>query len=410
MSNDLKNFISLVIESRLREADVTDGKAPWGSESHISDLEMRIADLIRWRDRQRRGSESRANYSRLVSRLKAELASAKRHSVRLSQGSNKLSEVYMKMGDDEFDIPEDKVELLKKFINDDLGIKQFDPSKYLEGYDGYPEAAVEIERALEKSYPQNKTIQNIVKKIISQQYPAEVSSTLNARKKRMAGIRAFINKKRGGIPGGTFPVPEVFRELADIKTDSTAGSQIGRGELALPLMFPNTFLGGSNSAYDVSINGENWHVKEEKPRIGSKMGATSDKLVTSLPIMKLISRAGFDISRFSEMGMNVFANVLPEILGGLSNTFPEAFGSFTLQDLYRRISTEARDAAIGDAQGIIWYSDGQYTFTPKDALGVKFFTQGGRIGLSTDSEEQVFSRIGKQRAQKKKTDQGRDEQ
>lgn len=84
MSNDLKNFISLVIESRLREADVTDGKAPWGSESHISDLEMRIADLIRWRDKQRRGSESRANYSRLVSRLKAELASAKRHATKVS--------------------------------------------------------------------------------------------------------------------------------------------------------------------------------------------------------------------------------------------------------------------------------------------------------------------------------------
>lgn len=84
MINELKEFISLTVESRIREADVTDGKAEWGSEEHIADLEMRINDLIRWRDKQRRGSEARANYSRLVSRLKGELASAKRQSARKS--------------------------------------------------------------------------------------------------------------------------------------------------------------------------------------------------------------------------------------------------------------------------------------------------------------------------------------
>ncbi|NDD59069.1 MAG: hypothetical protein EBZ47_07475 [Chlamydiae bacterium] len=82
MLDSLKEFVSLVIESKIREADVTDGKAAWGSDEHISDLETRIVDLMRWRDRQRRGSEARANYSRLVSKLKSELASAKRHSAR----------------------------------------------------------------------------------------------------------------------------------------------------------------------------------------------------------------------------------------------------------------------------------------------------------------------------------------
>jgi len=82
MINELKEFINLTIESRVREADVTDGKVEWGSAEHISDLEMRINDLVRWRDKQRRGSEARANYSRLVSRLKAELASAKRRASR----------------------------------------------------------------------------------------------------------------------------------------------------------------------------------------------------------------------------------------------------------------------------------------------------------------------------------------
>lgn len=84
MLNELKEFISLAVESRIKEADVTDGKAEWGSDEHVADLEMRISDLIRWRDKQRRGSEARANYSRLVSRLKGELASAKRRAARKS--------------------------------------------------------------------------------------------------------------------------------------------------------------------------------------------------------------------------------------------------------------------------------------------------------------------------------------
>jgi hypothetical protein len=78
----LKKLVKLVVEARLREVDVTDGTAPHGSEKHISDLQTRIEDLTKWRDRQRRGSESRANYSRLIARLRAELKSAIRFAER----------------------------------------------------------------------------------------------------------------------------------------------------------------------------------------------------------------------------------------------------------------------------------------------------------------------------------------
>lgn len=78
MSSDLKEYINLVLESRLREADVTDGKAEWGSDKHVTDLQNRIEDLTKWRDRQRRGTEARANYARLIVRLRAELKSAMR--------------------------------------------------------------------------------------------------------------------------------------------------------------------------------------------------------------------------------------------------------------------------------------------------------------------------------------------
>ena len=80
--NDLKEFIELVLETRLREVDITDGKVTHGSEKHVIDLQNRIDELVKWRDRQRKGTESRANYARLVIRLRTELKSAQRQAAK----------------------------------------------------------------------------------------------------------------------------------------------------------------------------------------------------------------------------------------------------------------------------------------------------------------------------------------
>ena len=76
----LEEYVGLIVaEKRVREADVTGGgRVPHGSRKHVRDLEQRIASLEAWRDRQKRGSEARASYARLVARLKGELASARR--------------------------------------------------------------------------------------------------------------------------------------------------------------------------------------------------------------------------------------------------------------------------------------------------------------------------------------------
>lgn len=84
----LKEYVDLVVEKRMREADVSDGsRVPHGSLKHIKDLEHRIASLSMWRDKQKRGSEARANYSRLISRLKAELASARKAAAAAKTGA-----------------------------------------------------------------------------------------------------------------------------------------------------------------------------------------------------------------------------------------------------------------------------------------------------------------------------------
>jgi len=80
MKNVLVEFIQLFFERKVREAHLTGGKtAEWGSDEHITDLEGRWMDMCSWRDRHAKGSEARANYSRLANRLKTELKSAKKH-------------------------------------------------------------------------------------------------------------------------------------------------------------------------------------------------------------------------------------------------------------------------------------------------------------------------------------------
>lgn len=75
----VRELVELVIESKMREAEVSDGsRVPHGSKQHVKDLEARIADLTRWRNGQKKGSDARANYSRVINRLKSELKSAQR--------------------------------------------------------------------------------------------------------------------------------------------------------------------------------------------------------------------------------------------------------------------------------------------------------------------------------------------
>lgn len=80
MENQLiETFVRLLVEKKMREAQLSGGRtSAWGSEEHITDLESRWYDMCSWRDRQPKGSEARANYSRIANRLKRELASAKK--------------------------------------------------------------------------------------------------------------------------------------------------------------------------------------------------------------------------------------------------------------------------------------------------------------------------------------------
>lgn len=77
----IREYVRLLLNEakKIREVEVTDGKrVKVGSRKHVSDLKRRIRELSTWRDRQKKGSDRRADYSRIISRLKAELKQAQK--------------------------------------------------------------------------------------------------------------------------------------------------------------------------------------------------------------------------------------------------------------------------------------------------------------------------------------------
>ena len=75
----LLEYVRLILEKKIREADISDGKkAKWGSKKHITDLQRRLKDAEYWRDKQKKGSEKRAYYKGIVNDIKRQLKNALR--------------------------------------------------------------------------------------------------------------------------------------------------------------------------------------------------------------------------------------------------------------------------------------------------------------------------------------------
>ena len=86
----IKRFVKLLIERQVRQAHLSrDRQSDWGSDDHIADLEVRIADATYWRDKYPRGSEKRSHYRNVINHLKNELQSAKKTQQKLNEKQRK---------------------------------------------------------------------------------------------------------------------------------------------------------------------------------------------------------------------------------------------------------------------------------------------------------------------------------
>ena len=73
----IRDFIrSVLSEAKIKEAEITCGeKVKHGGRKHKQDLKRRIKEIEWARDKYKRGTEKRANYTRILSQLKRELRS-----------------------------------------------------------------------------------------------------------------------------------------------------------------------------------------------------------------------------------------------------------------------------------------------------------------------------------------------
>lgn len=74
--NLLKEYITVILEKKLKEEDSASNLLQL--EEKEKELLSRITSLIAWRDSSKKGSINRDNYSRIISRLRAELKSVNR--------------------------------------------------------------------------------------------------------------------------------------------------------------------------------------------------------------------------------------------------------------------------------------------------------------------------------------------
>jgi hypothetical protein len=289
-----------------------------------------------------------------------------------------VQEAMVKIGDQEFDIPEDKIDSLKAYIQKKLGVNPHDPAaEYAAVLAGLrrmkrSDLAAALDEKIRTGYPAK--MQDAVKHMVSKVDVRILSKALFSRARSVDSV---------------VEVPTALFNLAEFKTPGSAGSQIGRGELSIPLLFDDASLAlKSNDQYDAKISGEDWHVKEGSASDGIRMGSAREKLFSSTPVYSALVKAGVSPSNVNELGTKKFAEMLPV----WANLQP--FEGATVESLYEFMSDQAVEAAVGSAAGIAWYLDGKYEFTQKSRLSLKGITQGRAI-LSVGARSTVLGLVQK---------------
>ena len=178
-------------------------------------------------------------------------------------------------------------------------------------------------------------------------------------------------------------VPKALIPLAEYRTSTSSGSQVGRGELAIPFMFSDAYVNeGGNALYDVSISNVGWHVKNGNPESGIRMGSAKTKLFSATEIYKELIWEGAEPTDFNELNQGLLRSSLRDWSVMLCMSESE---------LYEKMSKQAVNTSVGDAAGIVWYKDGVLTFTEKSDLSLDSTTQF-RSKLSTNGRNKILKK------------------
>jgi len=164
--------------------------------------------------------------------------------------------------------------------------------------------------------------------------------------------------------GKGWPVPESFWGIADIGTErgGSKGTEMGRGELIIPLLFKNGELNGANATHDVNINGEGWHVKELKSQnsyIRLGMGTFGTSELASVMGSKVgLSTKEFSFERVEPALSTPIKNGKMSVIDALNQEYGGVETEYdALMKIQQELDREMRKDGIGfdGGQGVIFY-------------------------------------------------------
>lgn len=304
---------------------------------------------------------------------------------------DELQEAIIRIGGKTFQLNKDQSEKLISFIEKDLNRPSFDPmtrGKTVKGPkrklpifaedESWQEWLTSVEgiipdKKLQKLYfvlydiTSNTFTTNYIQELLDEIYNADPNVLAN----ELFSLSTPDTSEAG------YKIPDSLLGIADINTSrgGSKGSETGRGEFLIPLIFDRAELGGSNAPHDVYINGDGWHVKELQTRktyvrlgMGTFPGSELGKLISS----KVgISTKEFNVKRVTEA---LTTPVLPNKLSVI-DALNEKYGDVsTPYDAFMKIQTvlddEMREMAIepDNGTGLIFYvaTDKTMYFVPTD--------------------------------------------
>jgi len=269
-----------------------------------------------------------------------------------------IKEAIIKLGDDAFDMSDLEVLSVIKYIRDDLKIDKFTPES---GFESFllmldDTNAERVRNVMKNSIP--KSLQTVTMEILSQ-------------------LRGNINSALfSATPGERVIVPEELLPLAEYRSTRRGGSQTGAGELIVPFLFNDASVSVGTAPFDVTIGGLNWEVKAAKKSNGIKLGSAKGKKVLDGRLYKRLMSLGLYHSDLSDIGSVALKSFARDVVSQFSIKDDTGDVIETAERFLDVLSQDARDTALKDVEGIIWYHKGRLSFTPKERLFVKRTTQG----------------------------------
>jgi len=289
-----------------------------------------------------------------------------------------LVEKILKLGREEYYVTPSQIADIQDYL------KKKDIQKFSLG-DAYENFLRQLQDSVSEGFSQE------ISNAVSTKYPPDAQAAI----KKLLLDSDILNAQSGlfsqkAVPGQKVVVPDSILNVAEFSYTEKAGTMRGRGEFAIPLLFENAKMLGSNNKLDVSMGGVGWHVKGHSPSKPARMGSASSVAFSSTDIFDDLTKSGkYKAKDLSEMGMKKFIQLLPQFTQYLTNQYPQKYADKSEKDIYALLNEQARDAAIGDGAGICYYADGVFDFILKKDLFFVGATMQGRILLSPSSNKIV---------------------